>query len=178
MDFENAYQSVSPEYIDGEWWLVKKAHEKGRLYQGLRSMAWDWKDQTALAKHELEYKDVKDKSIFVKLKLKNKNDEYLIIWTTTPWTIAFNLGVMVHPDFEYVKCKVGQEFWIVAKALASSFISSVANKKLQVVEEFKGKKLEGLEYVHPFYSELSRHYGRIKTQSPRAHNVGLISEYA
>src|SRR3989338_5656143 len=63
MDFENAYQSVSPEYIDGEWWLVKKAHEKGRLYKGLRSMAWDWKDQTALAKHELEYKDVKDKSI-------------------------------------------------------------------------------------------------------------------
>jgi len=177
MDFENAYQSVSPEYIDGEWWLVKKAHEKGRLYQGLRSMAWDWKDQTALAKHELEYKDVKDKSIFVKLKLKNKNDEYLIIWTTTPWTIAFNLGVMVHPDFEYVKCKVGQEFWIVAKALASSFISSVANKKLQVVEEFKGKKLEGLEYVHPFYSELSRHYGRIKSQCPRAHTVVLSSEY-
>jgi isoleucyl-tRNA synthetase len=177
MDFENAYQSVKKEFIDGEWWLVKKAHEKNRLYEGLRSMAWDWEHQTALAKHELEYKNVKDKSIFVKMQVKGKQNEYLIIWTTTPWTIAFNLGIMVHPEFDYVKCKVDNEYWIVAKALASTFISEVAKKKFEIVEELKGKKLEGAEYIHPFYDELKEHYDKIKQKHPKTHTVVLSEEY-
>ena len=177
MDFENAYQSVKKVFIDGEWWLVKKAHEKKRLYEGLRSMAWDWKDQTTLAKHELEYKNIKDKSIYVKMKVKGKNNEFLIIWTTTPWTIAFNLGIMVNPQLDYVKCKVNNEYWIVAKVLASAFISSIAGKKFDIVEEFKGKKLEGLEYQHPFYEELKEHYDKIKKYHPKTHTVVLSEEY-
>lgn len=177
MDFDNAYQSVSKDFIDGEWFLVKKAHEKKRLYEGLRSMAWDWRHQTALAKHELEYKTITDKSIFVKMKVKGKKDEYLIIWTTTPWTIAFNLGIMAHPKFDYVKCKVGNELWIVAKALANTFISSVVGKNFEVVDEFKGKKLEGLEYEHPFYNELKQHYDKIKSKHPKTHTVVLSEEY-
>jgi isoleucyl-tRNA synthetase len=177
MDFENAYQSVKKEFMDGEWWLVKKAHEKRRLYEGLRSLAWDWKDQTALAKHELEYKTVKDKSIFVKMQVKGGGNEFLIIWTTTPWTIAFNLGIMANPKLDYVKCKVGSENWIVAKALANAFISSVVKKKLDIVEEFKGKKLEGLEYVHPFYDELKDKYDGIKQKHPKTHTVVMSEEY-
>jgi len=174
MDFENAYQSIKREFIDGEWWLVKKAHESDRLYEGLRSMAWDWAHQTALAKHELEYKNVTDNSIFVKMKV--KDNEYLIIWTTTPWTIAFNLGIMVHPEFEYVKCKVDDEYWIVAKACVDS-VSSVSGKKFEIVEEFKGKELEGLEYQHPFYDELKEHYDKIKAKHPKAHTIVLSEEY-
>tara|TARA_Y100000310_G_scaffold281722_1_gene302377 strand:- start:14857 stop:18000 length:3144 start_codon:yes stop_codon:yes gene_type:complete len=177
MDFENAYQSVKKEFIDGEWYLVKKAHEKKRLYEGLRSMTWDWAHQTAVAKHELEYKTIKDESIFVKMQVKDKKDEFLIIWTTTPWTIAFNLGIMANPKLDYVKCKVGSENWIVAKTLASAFISSVAKKKFEIVEEFKGKKLEGLEYLHPFYDELKEHYDQIKQNHPKTHTVVLSEEY-
>ncbi|MEK6868663.1 MAG: class I tRNA ligase family protein, partial [Nanoarchaeota archaeon] len=204
----NAYQSVKKEFIDGEWWLVRKAHEKKRLYEGLRSMAWDWEHQTALAKHELEYKDIKDNSIFVKMQVKGKNarkskilekqsfsespenfdfheisgttsggNEFLIIWTTTPWTIAFNLGIMANPNLEYVKCKVNSEYWIVAKALANAFISGIAGKKYGVVEEFKGKKLEGTEYVHPFYDELKEHYNEIKRKHPKTHTVVMSEEY-
>jgi len=177
MDFDNAYQSVKKEFIDGEWWLVKKVHEKKRLYEGLRSMAWDWKHQTALAKHELEYKDIKDKSIFVKMQVKGKKGEFLIIWTTTPWTIAFNLGIMVNPNLDYVKCKVNSEYWTVANALANSFISGIAGKKYEVVEEFKGKKLEGTEYIHPFYDELKEHYDKIKQKHPKTHTVVMSEEY-
>ena len=177
MDFDNAYQSISKEYINGEWWLVKKAHEAGRLYEGLRSMAWDWSHQTALAKHELEYKNVTDKSIFVKMQVKSKENEFLIIWTTTPWTIAFNLGIMANPQFDYVKCKVDGEYWILAKALAPAFISSVANKKYEIIEEFKGKELEGTEYIHPFYEELKEHYDKIKSKHPKTHTVVLSEEY-
>ncbi len=177
MDFDNAYQSVKNEFIDGEWWLVKKAHEKGRLYEGFRSMAWDWAHQTALAKHELEYKNVKDKSIFVKMKVKGKENEYFIIWTTTPWTIAFNLGIMAHPELDYVKCKVDEEYWIVAKALATPFITSVAKTKFEIVEEFKGRGLKGMEYEHPFYEELKQHYDKIKKLHPNAHTVVLSEEF-
>ena len=176
MDFDDAYKSVSREFISGEWWLVKKAHESGRLYEGLRSMAWDWKDQTALAKHELEYKDVTDNSIYVKMRLKGQKNEFFIIWTTTPWTIAFNLGIMAHPDFEYVKCKVGDEYWIVAKELASSFFS-VANMDYEIIDEFKGREIEGVEYVHPFHDELKGHYEKLKSKHPKVHTVVMSSEY-
>ncbi len=181
MDFENAYQTVSNEYIDGEWWLVKKAHEKGRLYEGLRAMAWDWAHETAAAKHELEYQNKKDTSIFVRMQVKNKSNEFLVIWTTTPWTIAFNLGIMANPELEYVKCKVDfdgkEEYWIVAKALANIFISSVAQKSFEIVETFTGDKLEGVEYVHPFYDELKEHYENLKSESSKVHTVVMSEEH-
>ena len=78
MDFKNAYQSVKNEYMEGEWWLIKKAYENKRLYEGEKTMHWCSKCATALAKHELEYKQIKDSSIFVKFQLNNKKKEYLI----------------------------------------------------------------------------------------------------
>src|SRR3989344_5794236 len=125
MDFENAYKSVDNTYMEGEWWLIKKAHENKRLYEGQKTMHWCARCATSLAKHELEYKEVKDDSIFVKFLVRDKKNEFLIVWTTTPWTIPFNLGVMVHPDFDYVKVKVDNEVWIVAKALAGPLINGV-----------------------------------------------------
>ncbi|GAG08219.1 unnamed protein product, partial [marine sediment metagenome] len=175
MDFKNAYQSIKNEFMEGEWWLVKKAHENNRLYEGLKSMHWCPKCATALAKHELEYKNVKDNSIFLKFKVKGKK-EYLIIWTTTPWTIAYNLGVMVNPEEDYVKAKVNNEVWIVAKKLANIFISSL-DKKFKILEEFKGEKLEGLSYEHPFKDELKDWYGKLSKQSKHVHTILLSKEY-
>ncbi len=177
MDFDNAYQTASKDFMNGVWWLIKKAHEKKRLYEGLRTMTWCAHSESALAKHELEYKTVVDNSIFVKFKLKNDKNEFLVIWTTTPWTIPFNLAVMVGPEIEYVKAKVGDETWIVAAPLAGIFINSVADKEFKVLETFKGEKLEGAEYEHPFYNELSSIYDEIKAESPKTHTVLLSSEY-
>ena len=154
MDFENAYQTVDNSFIEGCWWLVKKAHEKKRLYEGKKTMHWCAECATALAKHELEYQEVEDMSIFVKLPLVGEEKEFLIIWTTTPWTIPYNLAVMAHPKFEYIKAKVGDETWILAKDLANIMISSVANQKFKILETFKGKKLEGLKYHHPFEKDI------------------------
>ena len=177
MDFKNAYKSITPEFIEGVWWLVKKAHENGRLYEGFRSVPWDYFHQSALAKHELEYKSVLDKSIFWKFKVKDKDNEYLAVWSTTPWTVAYNLGVMVHPEFDYVKAKVKDEVWIVAKGLAGPFIQGVVGEKLNVIDEFKGKELEGLRYEHPFYQELKKHYDKIMKESKKAFTVVLSEEY-
>ncbi len=177
MDFDNAYMSIKNEFIEGVWFLVKKAYEKGRLYLGEKVMHWCPKCATALAKHELEYKKIKDTSVFLKFKIKGKENEYLVIWTTTPWTIPFNLGVMVHPEFDYVKAKVDDEYWIVAKGLAGAFIQGVVGKKLEIVDEFKGRELEGLEYEHPLYEELKEIYDKLKKEHPNVHTVVLSEEY-
>ncbi len=172
MDFENAYQPIKPEFIEGAWWLIKQAHINKRLYEGLKTMTWCSHDATALAKHELEYKNITDESIYLKFKLTGTENEYLIVWTTTPWTIPFNMAVMVNPDLDYVKAKVGDEVWIVAKAL-TAFIPAVADKQYEIIEEFKGKKLEGLKYEHPLKDEISfKDY-----EAPKLHTVLLSTEY-
>jgi isoleucyl-tRNA synthetase len=176
MDFENASYPIDNSYIEGEWFLVKKAHEKERLYEGLRTMSWCASCQTAMAKHECEYREVKEPSIFVKFPVKGKENEYLIIWTTTPWTIAYNLAIMVNPDLDYVKAKVGDEIWILAKQLAAPVIQSFTDHTLEVLEEFKGKQLEGLEYSHP-WDKRWEHYKEIKAKHPKTHTVLMSTEY-
>ncbi len=173
MDFDNAYQPITKEFIEGEWWLIKQAHKNNRLYEGLRTITWCAKDGTALAKHELEYKTVTDTSVYLKFPVLGSKNEFLIVWTTTPWTIPFNLAIMVNPDVDYVKVKVDNEYWIVAKAL-TAFIPAVANKKFEIIEEFKGKKLEGIKYIHPFKDEIKAFKDM---QSPKLHSVLLSAEY-
>ncbi len=177
MDFDNPYMSIRNEFIEGEWWLIKKAHENNRLYEGEKVMHWCPYCATALAKHELEYKNKTDDSIFWKFKIKNKKNEYLIIWSTTPWTIAFNLAVMVNPEKDYVKAKVEDEIWIVAKDLVGSLIQGIVDKKFDVIEEFKGAELENLEYEHPFYDELKDVFEKVKEKSKKIHFVILSQEY-
>ncbi len=176
MDFENAYQTLSDEYIEGEWWLIKKAHENNRLYEGLRTMTWCPDCATALAKHECEYQTIEEPSVFVKFKVLGEEDTYLIIWTTTPWTIPFNLAVMVNPELDYVKCEVEGEKWIIAKELSAPFIKKVAEKDLNIIEEFKGEEMEGMKYQHPFHEEIP-HYKEMELEHPKLHTVLLSQQY-
>ncbi len=177
MDHENAYMPIKKEFIEGEWALFKRAWEQGRLYKGKKIMHWDAQSETSLAKHELEYESIKDVSIFLKFKKKNSKNEYFIIWTTTPWTIPFNLAIMVNPDIDYVKVKVDKEYWIIAKALAGAFVSGLLGKKFEIVEEFKGEKLDGQEYEHPFYKDLKEIYDGLKKKWKRVHTIILSKEY-
>ncbi|MBN1502446.1 isoleucine--tRNA ligase [Candidatus Woesearchaeota archaeon] len=177
LDFDNAYQTIDSEYIEGTWWLVKKAHEKNRLYEDQMTMTWCGSCQTALAKHELEYKNVVDKSIYVKFPVKSKKDEYLLIWTTTPWTIPYNLGIMVHPDILYVKAKVGKEIWILAKELSGKVIKEKAGKEYRIIDEFKGKEIEGIEYIHPMEDVLKHHFDALRKKSKKLHTVVMSNEY-
>ncbi len=176
MDFDHAYIPISKEFIEGEWWLIKRAHEQERLYEGFRSMPWCAHCETSLAKHDLEYTTVTDESIFVKFRIKDKPNEYLVIWTTTPWTIPFNLAVMVNPDLEYVRVQVGNEVWVLAKALANAIVQGIANQFPKVLETFPGTRLDGIEYVHPFADTIEE-YKTIKKQAPKTHTVVLSSEY-
>ncbi|MEK6886041.1 MAG: isoleucine--tRNA ligase [Nanoarchaeota archaeon] len=176
MDFENPYLPVTNDFMSNEWLLIKAAHEQKRLYKGKKVMQWCGFCETSLAKHELEYENVSDKSIYVKFKTKNpRGNEYFVIWTTTPWTIPFNLAIMANPDIDYVRVSVGDEVWIVAKTLASHLIKDILGKEYKIIEEIKGKKLEGLEYIHPFEKEID--YTSLKKKSKKLHTIILSKQY-
>ncbi|MGB9748482.1 MAG: isoleucine--tRNA ligase [Candidatus Woesearchaeota archaeon] len=175
MEWDNPYMTINNEYIEAVWWALKRAHEKKLLYNDFKTMTWCPRCATALAKHELEYKNVNDKSIFVKFPIIGSENNFLIVWTTTPWTIPFNLAVMVHPDFDYVKIKVENEFWIVAKALSNALFGLVG-KDYNVVQEFKGSALEGIRYKTPFYEELDFH-NKLFEENKKSYSVLLSEEY-
>ncbi len=184
-DLSNPYMALRTKFMEGEWDLIKKAWEKKLLYYGQKVLTWCEHCETAVAKHECEYENVTDCSIFVKFPLRDKNgqakkDEFLVIWTTTPWTIPYNLAIMAGPEIEYVKALVDldgrKEKWILAKALAGMVIGSVIGRPMKVLDEFKGEKLEGLEYVHPFEKYFSI-YNLLKKDYPKIHSVILSEQY-
>src|SRR5437879_2014888 len=106
MDWDRPYMTIRNEFIEAAWWTLGRAHERGLLYEALRSTQWCSRDETALADAEIEYSDETDPSIYVKFPLRDRPAESLLIWTTTPWTLPANLAIAVHPQFVYAKVKV------------------------------------------------------------------------
>jgi isoleucyl-tRNA synthetase len=149
MDWNNPYLTLTNDYIEGAWFTFKKAFEKGLLYKGLYPVHVCPRCETAVAYNEIVYETVGDPSIYVKFKLKYRKDEYLVIWTTTPWTLPANAGVMVKPDAEYVKVKVNGEIWIIAKDLVEKIMNKVGIENYNIIETVRGRDLNGYEYLHP-----------------------------
>ncbi len=175
LDFSHPYQPITKEFMEAEWWLIKKAHEKKRLYQGLRTMAWDAATQTAVAKHELEYQQVKETSIYVKLRSAENPQQYFIVWTTTPWTIPLNLAIMANPELEYVEAKAGEETWIIARSLAEKVLAKAGFDQLTIINTFLGKNLEGKKYLHPL--QVEKYFPKELQENPQLFSVLLSEEY-
>ncbi|MFA5237847.1 MAG: class I tRNA ligase family protein, partial [Methanoregula sp.] len=122
LDFKNAYQTITPGYVEAAWWTLARAQEKGMLERGFRVVNWCPRCETAIADAEVEYWDETDPSVFVKFPLKGKPDEYLVIWTTTPWTLPANVAVAVAKDFVYARVhaeKNGREeyLWVAEQLI-------------------------------------------------------------
>jgi len=143
LDFKNAYITCDKNYIETLWWILKQIWQKGLLYEDYKVVPYCPRCGTSLSSHEVAqgYKRIKEKSIYVKLKVKNQKNTYLLAWTTTPWTLPGNVAVAVNPSFEYVKAKAGSELLILAEQRAKDF---------EVIEKIEGTKLLGLEY-EPLY---------------------------
>ncbi len=160
MDWKNPYITFKDEYIESEWWSFKQLWEKGLIERSEQTITWCPRCETSLANAELEYNPKEDPSIYVKFPLKNRENEFIIIWTTTPWTLPANLAVAVHPELEYDRVKVRknkEEIWILAKDLIEDVASKAGYEIVEIIETFKGSELEGLEYVHPLQEEVPFH---------------------
>lgn len=150
MDWENPYITFKKEYIESGWWLIKRAWEQGLLYEGYRVVHWCPRCETTLADYEVsEYRVVEDPSIYVKFKVKGEENTFLLVWTTTPWTLPANAFVMAHPDLDYVKVRVGEEAVILARQRLEKVMEEAGITDYEIISEFKGNELEGLEYTHP-----------------------------
>ena len=152
MDWDNSYYTMSDENNYTIWHFLKKAYDRGLIYKGHDVMPWCPRCGSAMSEHEIAtegYKDLTHKTVFVKFKLKDKENESLIVWTTTPWTLAANTAAAVNVDMDYVKVKQGDEYFYLAKEL-----TNILTGDHEIVKEMKGKDLLGLKYHGPF-DELS-----------------------
>ncbi|MEA3255849.1 MAG: isoleucine--tRNA ligase [Candidatus Altiarchaeota archaeon] len=144
LDWEDPYMTLDRDYMESVWFGIKKAHEKNLLYEDEQVIHWCPRCETAVAGYEVrdEYREVSDYSIYVKAKLRDK-DEFILIWTTTPWTLPANTAIAVHPEFDYVKVKFEDEILILVKERVDDALKG----KYDILEEFKGRELDSLEYT-------------------------------
>jgi isoleucyl-tRNA synthetase len=165
MDWSNPYRTIENTYMEGAWWTLKKAHEKGLLDRAQRVLQWCPRCETALAEAEIEYFDETDPSLYVMFPLLDRENEYLLVWTTTPWTLPANLAAAVHPDLKYAKVRVNREgrrdyVWIYKENVEQVMsIPEVLN--FEIVEHVLGRELVGLKYSHPL-SEKVPYLGEIR----------------
>ena len=159
MDWGDPYITYKDSYIEASWETIRSAHEQGLLSEGVYVLPYCYRCETTMANYELEYDDETDPSIFVKFRIKDRDNEFLIVWTTTPWTLVSNMAVMAHPNYYYVKVKVGHEFWVLAKERLD-YLMGLLGESGSVQEEFIGKKLDGVRYEHPFQDVIAKEYDR------------------
>lgn len=150
IDMDHPYVTLQNEYIETEWWILKKYFDAGLIYEGHKVMPYCPRCGTPLASHEVAqgYKDETIDSIYVRFKVKDKDNEYLLIWTTTPWTLPSNVAVAVNPESTYVRARKGDEVYYLVRERVKALLGDEA----EVLEEFPGKRMEHLQYepVFPF----------------------------
>ncbi|MCP1662202.1 MAG: isoleucine--tRNA ligase [Methanocalculus sp. MSAO_Arc1] len=153
LDFENPYETISNEYIEAAWYTLKRVDEEGMLERGYRVVNWCPRCETAIADAEVEYLDVTDPSIFVKFPVLERENEFLVIWTTTPWTLPANVAVAVSPDFLYARVRAIREgiseiLWI-AEELVESILKAGRYQDYEILEVRRGSDLVGTAYESP-----------------------------
>ena len=165
-EWETPYLTMSPEYEASTARLFGTFLERGYVYKGLRPVYWCIHDRTALAEAEVEYKEHVSPSVYVKFPLKTDPAEidpaladknvFVVIWTTTPWTLPANMGIAVHPDFDYSAIEISDgEVHIVASELAAAYGEKCGFAEYEEIARFKGSKLDRMEAKHPWIDRSS-----------------------
>ena len=143
VDLKHPYVTYDNNYIETEWYILKKFFEEGLFYEGVKIVPYCTRCGTGLASHEVAqgYKEVEAQTVIVPMKKKDE-DAYFLVWTTTPWTLIANVALCVNPDEDYVKVLSKGYKFILGKNLASK----VLGDEYEILEEYKGKDLEYMEY--------------------------------
>lgn len=156
VDMDNHYKTMDKSFMESVWWVFKQLWDKGLVYEGKKVLPYSFRLGTPLSNFEagLNYQDVQDPSIFIKFKVLNKENEYVLAWTTTPWTLPSNMALAAGPEIDYVKVKHtdGNEYYL-AEALLSKVFKH--EEDYQVLNKLKGTELAGIEYepLFPFFAD-------------------------
>ena len=152
IDLENRYITYDNNYIETEWWILKKFFDEGLFYEGAKILPYCTRCGTGLASHEVAqgYKEISVDTVIVPMKRKDEENTYFLVWTTTPWTLIANVALCVNPNEEYIKASSQGYNFIVAKKLANK----VLGDDYETLETYKGSDLEYTEYEQllPFLS--------------------------
>ena len=160
-DWDNPYITLYPDYEAIQIGAFAEMAKKGYVYKGLKPVYWCPHCETALAEAEIEYADMKSASIHVKFKVRDgkgilPEDAYVVIWTTTPWTIPSNLAICVHPDFDYSLIAIRGEKWLVATEMIDFFFKEAEiSDEYQTIGHWKGSELEFITCTHPLFDRES-----------------------
>jgi len=147
LDLDNPYITLKPDYMESVWWLLHKFWKNDMIYSDKKIVPFCPSCGTPLSSHEVAqgYEQTKDPSIFIKFKVKGEENTYFLAWTTTPWTLISNVALVVHPNFDYVKVKVDEEYFILAEKCLD-----VIEEDYEIVEKYIGVDLENKEYEQLF----------------------------
>ncbi|MDD1754807.1 MAG: isoleucine--tRNA ligase [Methanothrix sp.] len=153
LDWDDPYMTLKNEYLEAAWWTLKKANEHNLLERGLRVVNWCPRCQTAIADSEVEYWDETDYSIYVKFPVEGEENTYIVIWTTTPWTIPANVAVAVNPTFEYSKVRAWKDGGVDVLIMASDLVEPVLKigryKDYELLGTLSAEEMQKLTYTHP-----------------------------
>lgn len=157
-DYDHPYITLQKEFEAHQIEIFGKMAMKGLIYKGLKPVYWSPSSESALAEAEVEYKDVKSPTIYVKFPVKDgkgvlDTDTSFVIWTTTPWTIPANLGISVHPNFTYALIDTDKGKLIVLEELVESLVQKFGCEQYEILKTFKGKEFEYITCTHPLYPE-------------------------
>ena len=143
-DMENPYVTYSNDFIESVWWALSEIYKQNLIYKSYRVVPYCPRCGTPLSSHEVAqgYKDVTEDSAYVSFKVAGTDNEYLMAWTTTPWTLPSNVGLCVNAKEEYAKVAQGDKVYILAKEL----VKDVMGEDYEILSTCKGKDLEGLKY--------------------------------
>ncbi|HUK38702.1 MAG TPA: isoleucine--tRNA ligase [Methanomicrobiales archaeon] len=182
LDFDDPYLTVAPGYIEAAWWTLARAEEKGMLERGHRVVNWCPRCETAIADSEVEYWDRKDPSIFVKFPVKGRKGEFLVIWTTTPWTLPANVAAAVMRTAIYAKVRAQKDGKSEVLWMADDLVDQVLRKgryqEFEVLEKVPGSDLVGLEYESPLAGRVpfqrSHHHRVTEADFVTLENTGIV----
>ena len=183
VDFDEAYWTMSPEYVESVWWSLKEIWKKGLLVQDHRVAPYCPRCGTGLSDHELAqgYETVTDPSVFVRFPVTSGElaslKASLLVWTTTPWTLVSNTAIAVHPDVEYVAIEVTHEETTETLVVAQNLMESVKGEK-KILKTMLGKELERVTYKRPFdYIEIpDAHFVVLATYVTTEDGTGLVHQ--
>jgi len=150
MDWDHSYYTLSDDNNYMIWYFLKKCAEFGWIYKGADAVPWCPRCETAISQHEMlteDYKELTHPSVYLTFPIVGQSEEYLLVWTTTPWTIPANIAVAVDPDLDYSQVGIGKKKYWIAKDAKDRVIGTQSHKVLKTV---KGAKLVGLRYTGAF----------------------------